>query len=164
MLIGIGFVIFELPDFPFDIFTPSLLLALLLNGLLAFSLNVSNVIAVSKTSILFLSVCSPIRDATVILMSVVVFGAPLLPIQILGFSLSLLGLYLYNEYKKNPLLFKDYECEFLSQTKKIEVKNDDIIVENEKKGEINNININNDKQESTLVTTTNESTKEKEVI
>ena len=106
ILIGIGFVIFELPTFPFEILTPSLFCILLLNGILAFSLNISNVKAVSSSSALFLSLFSPIRDGIVILMSVIVFGSPLLPIQIFGFFVCLFGLYLYNQYKQNPQMFQ----------------------------------------------------------
>jgi drug/metabolite transporter (DMT)-like permease len=81
-LIFCGFIAMEARDFEPEILTPSLSLALLANGLLAFSLNVAVIYLVSSTSSMVLSISGPIKDITIVLISVCVFGAPITALQV----------------------------------------------------------------------------------
>jgi hypothetical protein len=78
-MIFAGFVAFEAPVFYFEVFTPALTTMLLLNGLLAFSLNIAVIYLVSSTSAMVMSISGPIKDIMIVMISVLVFGAPVTP-------------------------------------------------------------------------------------
>ena len=50
---------------------------------------------------LFLSI-GIVKDIMLVVLSVVVFGSPVTPLQYAGYGVALLGLNLHKEYKKSP--------------------------------------------------------------
>ena len=65
-----------------DIFTPTLCGALLLNGLLAFSLNVAVVYLVGSTNSMAMSLSAPLKDILIVLISVLLLRAPITSLQV----------------------------------------------------------------------------------
>ena len=51
--------------------------------------------------LLFISV-GIVKDIMLVVLSVVVFGSPVTPLQYAGYGVALLGLNLHKEYKKSP--------------------------------------------------------------
>lgn len=82
VMIFAGFMLFEAPTFDVSVFTPALSTALVLNGLLAFSLNIAVIYLVSSTSAMVMSVSGPIKDIMIVMISVMVFSAPLTGLQV----------------------------------------------------------------------------------
>lgn len=77
-----GFMLFEASILDWTVFTPDLCLMLLLNGLLAFSLNIAVIYLVSTTSGMVISISGPIKDIAIVAISVMVFGAPVSNMQV----------------------------------------------------------------------------------
>lgn len=101
--IGIACLIFEVRDLPFDrMIQQDFILTMLLNGCVAFALNVAVVLLISNTSALVLTLAGIAKDILLVVFSVIVFGSPVTPLQYAGYSVALLGLNLHKEYKKNP--------------------------------------------------------------
>eukprot|EP01034_Spumella_vulgaris_P029308 gene29308-36334_t len=100
--IGLGFIAFELPTFPWEMLTPHFSAVLLANGVLAFSLNLAVLFLISNTSAVVMSVSGPIKDILIVISSVVFFHAPVTMLQFVGFSISLFGLNLYRQFKTDP--------------------------------------------------------------
>jgi drug/metabolite transporter (DMT)-like permease len=82
VLIGAAFFALEAQTLNWAVFTPALCVALLLNGLLAFSLNVAVIYLVSNTSAVVMSVSGPLKDILIVLISVLVFQAPITALQV----------------------------------------------------------------------------------
>lgn len=59
------------------------------------------------TSGLVIAVCGPLKDILVIVTSAVVFASPVTALQCFGFSISIVGIFLYQQFKKDPILFVD---------------------------------------------------------
>lgn len=97
-----GFFIFESSNFDVGRLDPSFCFILFLNALLAFSLNLSVYLLVSSTSSLVMSLCGLIKDFLVVLSSVCILGSPTSVQQITGYIVSLIGLNMYREFKKDP--------------------------------------------------------------
>jgi drug/metabolite transporter (DMT)-like permease len=94
---------FESADLPYDrMFTSDFLMIMLVNGLVAFTLNVAVVLLISNTSALVLTLAGIIKDILLVFLSVMIFGSPVTPLQYAGYGVALLGLNLHKEYKKNP--------------------------------------------------------------
>lgn len=103
LIIGVLCVIFESNDLPFSrIQTLDFVLIMLLNGMVAFTLNVAVVLLISNTSALVLTLSGIVKDILLVALSIVVFGSTVTPLQYAGYSVALLGLNLHKEYKKNP--------------------------------------------------------------
>jgi drug/metabolite transporter (DMT)-like permease len=96
-----GFLYFESAQFLTISFSPSLLLALFLNGCLSFSLNMAVISLVGNASVVVMSACGPLKDIILVLLSVVLFQTPISVMQVVGYNVSLLGLCLFREYKNN---------------------------------------------------------------
>ena len=82
VMIFIGFVIFESSSLDMQIFTPTLTTMLFLNGLLAFSLNIAVIYLVSNTSAMVISISGPIKDIMLVMISVLIFQAPITNTQV----------------------------------------------------------------------------------
>jgi len=102
VLISIACVIFEFGDLPWErMATFQFEGIMVLNGLVAFSLNIASVLLISHTSALVLTLAGVFKDILLVVLSLVVFASPVSMLQYLGYSVALLGLNLHKEYKKN---------------------------------------------------------------
>lgn len=63
---------------------------------------------------MILSVAGPIKDILVIITSATAFGSPVTSIQVGGFSLTLIGLYYYQKFKREPKEMYKYFNQFTS--------------------------------------------------
>lgn len=104
VLITLGFFIFEYPQFSLDRLTPIFCLLLLLNGMLAFALNISAIFVIKETSAMTLSLAGLFKDMLIVLSSVIIFHSPLSSIQVVGYGISIMGLNLYKQHKQDPEL------------------------------------------------------------
>lgn len=75
---------------------------MLINGAIAFTLNIAVVLLISNTSALILTLAGIVKDILLVFLSVVVFESPVTPLQYAGYGVALLGLNLHKEYKKSP--------------------------------------------------------------
>lgn len=101
--IGIACLIFEFQDLPFErMQTSDFMLIMVINGTVAFTLNVAVVLLIGNTSALVLTLAGIIKDILLVFLSVTVFGSPVTPLQYAGYGVALLGLNLHKEFKKNP--------------------------------------------------------------
>lgn len=101
--IGAACLIFEAGDLPLErMQTTDFMGILLVNGLVAFTLNVAVVMLISNTSALVLTLAGIFKDILLVFLSVTVFGSPVTPLQYAGYGVALLGLNIHKEYKKNP--------------------------------------------------------------
>ena len=109
LTIGAACVIFELKDLPFErITTSEFATVLLVNGAVAFTLNVAVVMLIGNTSALILTLAGIIKDILLVALSVVVFGSPVTVLQYFGYAVALAGLNLHKVYKKNPEKITNY--------------------------------------------------------
>ncbi|KAH7097344.1 TPT-domain-containing protein [Auriculariales sp. MPI-PUGE-AT-0066] len=74
-------------------------LILLSNALVAFGLNVAAVFLIGVGSGLILTLAGVLKDIILVTSSVLIFGTPIAPLQILGYSIALAGLVLYRTTK-----------------------------------------------------------------
>ena len=96
-------LIFEFDRLPlYRIFTFDFFAILLLNGLVAFMLNIATVLLIKNTSALVLTLSGVLKDILLVFLSVAIFGSPVTSLQYLGYSVALLGINLHKEYKKMP--------------------------------------------------------------
>lgn len=103
LFIGTACFIFEGQDLPWDrILTTDFAIIMLVNGGVAFSLNVAVVLLIGNTSALVLTLSGIVKDILLVFFSVTIFGAPVTPTQYAGYAVALMGLNLHKEYKKNP--------------------------------------------------------------
>lgn len=103
VFIGILCMFFEFSSLPWErMQTTDFLLIMLINGLVAFTLNVAVVLLISNTSALVLTLAGIIKDILLVFLSIVIFGSTVTPLQYAGYGVALLGLNLHKEYKKNP--------------------------------------------------------------
>ena len=75
---------------------------MLLNGGVAFLLNVAVVLLIGHTSALVMTLAGIVKDILLVALSMLLFGSPVTPLQYGGYGLALLGLNLHKEYKKSP--------------------------------------------------------------
>lgn len=103
LFIGVACLIFESGDLPFEMmYTTEFITVMLINGMVAFTLNVAVVLLIGNTSALVLTLAGIVKDILLVILSVLVFGSPVTPLQYAGYGVALLGLNLHKEYKKNP--------------------------------------------------------------
>ena len=94
---------FEYSRLPIDrILSPDFAVVLLINGVVAFTLNVAVVLLIAHTSALVLTLAGIVKDILLVVLSVYIFQSPVTLLQYLGYSVALLGLNLHKEYKQNP--------------------------------------------------------------
>lgn len=103
LFIGIACLIFEFQDLPFErIYTLEFATVMLVNGLVAFTLNVAVVLLIGNTSALVLTLAGILKDILLVFLSVTMFGSPVTPLQYGGYGVALLGLNLHKQYKRSP--------------------------------------------------------------
>ena len=94
---------FEYSQLPIDrILSADFSIVLLINGIVAFTLNVAVVLLIAHTSALVLTLAGIVKDILLVVLSVYIFESPVTLLQYVGYSIALLGLNLHKEYKKNP--------------------------------------------------------------
>lgn len=121
LLVSTAFFIFEATSFPFErLQSPEFLVVILVNGLVAFSLNVAVVFLIGNTSALVLTLAGIIKDLMLVFLSILVFGSPVTPMQYLGYAVALLGLNLHKEFKKAPDKFHYSPLTSANTTAKVE--------------------------------------------
>ncbi len=105
-MIGIPLMYFEYSSLPFDRMSETeFMLTMLLNGLVAFSLNIAVILVLKHTSALTFTLSGIIKDILLVSASVCIFGAPVTLLQYFGYSLSLTGLFLHKQYTSNNYPF-----------------------------------------------------------
>jgi len=120
---GLACLYFESSDLPYErMQTSDFMLIMLVNGAVAFTLNLAVVALISNTSPLVLTLSGIVKDILLVILSVTVFGSPVTPLQYAGYGVALLGLNLHKEYKKNPerigqLVTYMFTCGLASQAK-----------------------------------------------
>mmetsp|Transcript_15501 Transcript_15501/g.14033 ORF Transcript_15501/g.14033 Transcript_15501/m.14033 type:complete len:320 (+) Transcript_15501:51-1010(+) len=103
LFIGTACLYFESSSLPYDrMLTSTFLITMAVNGAVAFTLNVAVVLLISNTSALVLTLAGILKDILLVVLSILVFGSPVTPLQYAGYGVALLGLNLHKEYKKNP--------------------------------------------------------------
>lgn len=105
VLITIGFLFFESDGFPWEKLTGDFGLVLVLNGLVAFFLNIASVLLITNTSALTLTLGGIVKDVMLVCLSWLVFQAPLSLLQVFGYSVSLFALNAHKDFKSNPTTF-----------------------------------------------------------
>ena len=101
--IGVSFLVFEYDHMPWArLAEPEFIAMLAANGCVAFTLNVAVVMLISCTSALTLTLAGIFKDILLVCLSVAIFGSPVTPLQMFGYSVALFGLNVHKEYKKNP--------------------------------------------------------------
>lgn len=94
-------VVFEGAVLPWErIMTPYFLFILVINGFVAFSLNVALVLVILHSSALALSLAGIVKDIMLVTLSALLFRSPVSLLQAIGYSIALLALNLHKEYKK----------------------------------------------------------------
>lgn len=106
VFLTISFIIFEVNKFPVSQLADlTFLLTLLVNGLVAFTLNIAVVMLINHTSALVLTLSGIVKDILLVILSVLYLGSPVTLMQYCGYGFTLIGLNLHKEYKKNPDAF-----------------------------------------------------------
>lgn len=90
---------FEPNAFP-SLLTDGTWLLVALNTIIAFSLNIAVVMLVTRTSGLTLTLSGTIKDVLLITSSAIVFSTRISLLQVIGYTLSLASLCIFQEYKK----------------------------------------------------------------
>jgi drug/metabolite transporter (DMT)-like permease len=94
---------FEFSSLPWDIMLTSRFAGIMVaSGAVAFGLNIAVVALINNKSALVLTLAGIIKDILLVVLSVLVFGSPVTPLQYFGYSVALLGLNAHKEYKKSP--------------------------------------------------------------
>jgi len=75
---------------------------LILNGLVAFALNVSVVLLINATSPVVFILCGVVKDITIISGSVVALGKPVAAQQVVGYALAVVGIQAFNLVSRSP--------------------------------------------------------------
>ena len=107
LFLGLGIVMFELRDFldngawyiPMD--SPHYFFVA---ALLGFGVNYLTLGVIKATSGLTFKVMGQVKNAVVILLAVVIFGNPVTSIQLFGYTLSLVGFFIYQRGKSQQLV------------------------------------------------------------
>lgn len=98
-------VVFEGAELPWErIMAPYFMFILIINGCVAFSLNVALVLVILHSSALALSLAGIVKDIMLVTLSALVFQSPVSLLQAIGYSIALLALNLHKEYKKSGSL------------------------------------------------------------
>lgn len=101
--IGTACFWFEYNELPWErMYTTEFAITMLINGAIAFTLNIAVVLLISNTSALILTLAGIVKDILLVFLSVIVFESPVTPLQYAGYGVALLGLNLHKEYKKSP--------------------------------------------------------------
>jgi len=99
---------------------------LMLNGFVAFLLNVAVVLLINNKSALILTLAGILKDLLLVCLSVIVFGSPVTSLQYAGYAVALFGLNVHKEYKKSPEKMSAYLTSLATcEQSKLEKKEDD---------------------------------------
>lgn len=79
---------------------------MLLNGFVAFALNVSVVLLIQKTSAVVYILCGIGKDVMIVTMSVVLLGTPVSSQQVVGYILAIGGIQVFNQVGRRPAEFE----------------------------------------------------------
>lgn len=105
VLNSIACVTFEGSNIPWDrIFEPYFFAILIVNGFVAFSLNVAIVLVILHSSALALSLAGIVKDIMLVTLSAAIFRSPVSLLQAIGYTIALLALNLHKDYKKSGSL------------------------------------------------------------
>ncbi|KAH6648981.1 DUF250 domain membrane protein [Truncatella angustata] len=85
----------EWPTFKWSDVENAGLAMLVLNAFVAFCLNVSGVLLIGKTSALIQQVCGVLKNILLVIVSVIIWGTVITPLQTLGYTLALIGMVFY---------------------------------------------------------------------
>lgn len=105
VFILVGFLCFEYDPATFPwarILDPTFGSALILNASVAFLLNIAVYVAVANSSSVIIGVSGMAKDMLLVASSVAFFASPITMQQIIGYSISIVGLSWYKEYKVDP--------------------------------------------------------------
>lgn len=72
--------------------------------MIAFGLNVAMVLLISNTSAVVVTLTGVVKDILLVVLSVFIFGSPVSTIQVIGYTIALLGINTHKEYKKDSEL------------------------------------------------------------
>jgi len=86
---------------------------LLLNAVVAFLLNGASVFLIGKTSGLIMTLCGVLKNILLVLTSVLLFGTIIMPLQILGYTIALLGLIYYGVGYEGIQTYYSYSQRFV---------------------------------------------------
>lgn len=92
---GIVAIIFEVPYMSWQNFERVGPVVLISNAGVAFLLNVAVVFLIGRTSSLVMTLCGVLKDIILIVASCVLFQTPVTPLQLFGYTISLIGLIVY---------------------------------------------------------------------
>jgi drug/metabolite transporter (DMT)-like permease len=107
VLNGICCIYFEYSEIPWSrIFSFPFFSMLIVNGLVAFSLNIASVMLIAHTSALTLTLAGIVKDILLVVLSMSIFRAPVTHLQSMGYAVALLAMNLHREYKKSQSLFE----------------------------------------------------------
>ncbi len=95
LFIAVGFYLFEYSSFRTDLFTPRFTICLVINGFMAFFLNIAVVLLIKNTSSLTFSITGLFKDILLVTFSVLVFRNPITNLQLFGYMISLASLNMY---------------------------------------------------------------------
>lgn len=99
VFITMAFAIFEAKEFPVYGISIEFCAVLFLNACCAFTLNIAVILVIGKTSALTISLAGLLKDAVLVLSSVVIFHSPLTYLQIGGYAVSAMAMTVYKDYK-----------------------------------------------------------------
>ena len=80
---------------------------LVVNAAIAFLLNFSVYIALQVSSGLIFALAGIVKDICIIAGSVLIFGSPVSGLQLIGYTVAVLGIQLYGRVSRSPELFED---------------------------------------------------------
>ena len=107
-LIALGFFVKEFPTFPFERLDPLFCLVLLVNAAMAFALNISIMLLLANASGMIMSIAGLAKDIIVVVSSSVFFNAPVTFVQYVGYSITVMGMFIYKEFKKDPAALQSW--------------------------------------------------------
>lgn len=88
---------------------------LVLNAMLAFLLNGSSVFLIGKTSGLVMTLCGVLKNILLVLASVLLWGTVIMPLQVFGYTIALIGLIYYGVGYEGILTCYAYTSKFAKQ-------------------------------------------------
>jgi hypothetical protein len=88
---------------------------LVLNAMLAFLLNGSSVFLIGKTSGLVMTLCGVLKNILLVLASVLLWGTVIMPLQVFGYTIALIGLIYYGVGYEGVLTYYAYTTKFTKQ-------------------------------------------------
>lgn len=101
LLLLVLFIVFESRDFPIErLLEDNFYGVLIVNGFVAFALNVAVVLLIGNASALVLTLAGIVKDVLLVVSSVLLLGSTVTPMQYFGYSIALIGLNVHKDYKK----------------------------------------------------------------